>query len=95
MKITDEIIDKINLLYLKIGTYSGVAKEIGCAPSTVKKYIKKDYQFSNSVLIKKFNSIITPVQKEKFLNSNNWGEFCTLSDEEREEMKDLWEEMAI
>ena len=95
MKITNEIIDKINLLYLKIGTYSGVAKEIGCAPSTVKKYIKKDYQIPNNIPIKKFNSIITPVQREKFLGSNNWGEFCILSNEEREEMKELWEEMVI
>ena len=44
-KFSDEVIKKINELYVEIGTYSGVAKEIGCAPSTVKKYIQKDYSF--------------------------------------------------
>lgn len=38
----DDIIE-INEAYLRIGTYSGVAKELGYSPSTVKKYVQKDY----------------------------------------------------
>ena len=38
-RVTED--DKIlfNTLYLKLGTYSGVAKETGFSASTVKKYI--------------------------------------------------------
>lgn len=39
-KITQEQIDKMLTLYSQIGTYSGVAKELGIAASTVSKYIK-------------------------------------------------------
>lgn len=39
-KITQEQIDKMLILYSQIGTYSGVAKELGIAASTVSKYIK-------------------------------------------------------
>ena len=40
VKITQEQIDEMIKLYNEIGTYSGVAKEMGIAASTVSKYIK-------------------------------------------------------
>lgn len=39
-KITQEQIDQMLTLYSQIGTYSGVAKELGITASTVSKYIK-------------------------------------------------------
>ena len=42
-KISYEDIQTINELYLKIGTYSGVARELHIAPTTVKKYIIPNY----------------------------------------------------
>lgn len=43
MKITDKEILQINRLYKQLGTYAAVAREVGCAPSTVKKYIITDF----------------------------------------------------
>lgn len=43
-RVTPEEIKRINELYLQYGTYSAVAKEVGRAPSTVKKYIDLNYQ---------------------------------------------------
>lgn len=39
-KITPEEIEEMKRLYLQIGTYSGVAKAVGRAASTVKKYVE-------------------------------------------------------
>ena len=37
--VTQEMIKEINELYTEIKTYAGVARKIGIAPTTVKKYI--------------------------------------------------------
>ena len=42
-KVTPEEIKKMNELYLIYNTYTGVAKEVGRAPSTVKRYIDPNY----------------------------------------------------
>ena len=41
-RLTDNDILAIQECYSKIGTYSGVAKELGFSPSTVKKYVLLD-----------------------------------------------------
>lgn len=43
MKITDEIIEQINELYIKCGVKAQVAREIGCSAATVSKYIIPNY----------------------------------------------------
>lgn len=43
-RVTNEEIKRINELYLQYGTYSAVAKEVGRAPSTVKKYVDPNFQ---------------------------------------------------
>lgn len=43
-KITDEDVININKLYIKYGTYNGVANELGISPATVKKYIIPDFK---------------------------------------------------
>ena len=44
MKVSQDEIIKMNELYLEYGTYSAVAREVGRAPSTVKRYIDPNYQ---------------------------------------------------
>ena len=43
--VTDELIVKMNELYLSLGTYAGVSRALGGSPSptTVKKYIIPNY----------------------------------------------------
>ena len=43
MRVTQDEIIKMNELYLEYHTYAAVAKEVGRAPSTVKRYIDPDY----------------------------------------------------
>ena len=94
--ITEETKIKINELYLKIGTYSGVAKEIGCAPSTVKKYIIPDFVPQENIKKKVFNREDLPeFSTEGLKNVENWGSLCSLSEEEKNEIRELWKELVI
>lgn len=43
MRVTQDEIIKMNELYLEYHTYAAVAKEVGRAPSTVKRYIDPNY----------------------------------------------------
>lgn len=97
-QITQDQIIEINELYLQIGTYAGVSRAMGGrpAPSTVKKYIIPNY-------VSKENQKKTVFHKEEipsldsslFEDIYNWGDLCTLTDEEREEIVCLWDEMLI
>jgi len=96
MKITDEIKIQINNLYLKHGTYSAVAKEIGCAPTTVKKYIIPDYVPVAECEKKIFTNddIPTDLSMDKFLVTDNFGDLCVLEKYEDVEVVELWKEMS-
>lgn len=94
--ITEETKVRINELYLAIGTYSGVAKEIGCAPSTVKKYIIPNFVPQEKIKRKTFQREDLPeFSTEGLKNVENWGSLCSLSEEEKDEIKELWEELII
>ena len=93
--ITEETKVRINELYLQIGTYSGVAKEIGCAPSTVKKYIIPDFIPQEKIEKKIFQREDLPeFSTEGLKNVENWGSLCSLSEEEKNEIRELWKELV-
>ena len=51
-KVTEKEIIEINRLYKIYGTYSVVAREVGRAPSTVKKYVQAGYQIEETKKLK-------------------------------------------
>lgn len=97
-RISTEKIIEINEAYLKIGSYAGTARAVGVSPSTVKKYIKKDYVPANEV---KRIQIDTVAMKERLENYNISKEelekpyLLMLTDEEKEEIKEFWKELII
>lgn len=101
MKITPEIQEQINILYLKLKVKSAVAKEIGCSPATVSKYIipnfvppedRETYTFDGE--IGNSNSLIKELKK-----SDNVAlricELCLLSEEEKADLKKLQKEVYV
>lgn len=96
--VTPELVEKINELYLKIGSYAGVSRELGGSPSptTVKKYIIPNYISKENRKVKIFDKEISTIPPfEIFKNLDNWGELCILSEEEEKEIHILWEELSI
>jgi predicted transcriptional regulator len=96
--IDTEMIVQINELYKKIGTYAGVAREIGISATTVRKYVRDDYVAIADMKIKRAD--IGECRKI-IENYNLTAEILAdpllleLTDEEYEGMKELWEEIAI
>ena len=97
-KITNEDILRINELYYKHKTYAEVARQTGFAASTVKKYVDKNWEPVKVENIKRFDLVNLPNFYEVallFRGIENYGDLCVLSDEEKIEMKTLWEELAV
>lgn len=97
-KVTNEDILRINELYYKHKTYAEVARQTGFAASTVKKYIIKDWKPVEKKNIVKFDLADLPdfdSAAELFRGINNYGNLCILTEHELEQMKELWEELAI
>ena len=97
-KITTDMIKQINELYIQHKTYAAVAREMGIAASTVKKYVVADYVPLEQRKIKKFNAIYdlpAEFSTKMFDSVENFGELCVFSEEEAVEIVELWEELDI
>lgn len=97
MKVTQEEILQMNILYKELGTYAAVSREIGRAPSTVKKYIDPTFEIVDESKAICFNreDIPTSFSTEEFLKVENIGAMCVLSDEEWKELELLRKEITI
>lgn len=95
-KLTEEKIAKIQELYASLGTYAAVAREIGCAPTTVKKYVELG---ANKIIQPKVvvNFDVNSIPKFNplwFTPYKNLGAVCIYTEQELAEIKKLWEEMT-
>ena len=94
-KVTPEIIEQINELYLELGVKAQVARKIGLSASTVSKYIISDYkerkQTEKSVMTQ---DVSFPI--EDFMGEyGKMGYLCELSEDELEDLKKLQKEVLI
>lgn len=97
-KVTNEDILRINELYYKHKTYAEVARQTGFAASTVKKYVIPGWEPVKTDNIVRFDLVNLPNFFEVaplFRGVENYGDLCVLSEEEKEQMKSLWEELAV
>lgn len=97
-KVTNEDILRINELYYKHKTYAEVARQTGFAASTVKKYVIPNWEPTKTDNVIRFDLANLPNFSEAvkiFRGVTNYGDLCVLSDNEKEELKVLWEELAI
>lgn len=93
-RLSDEKIAEIRRLYAEIGIYSQVAKTVGCSPSTVKKYCVDEAAITVNKEVVKFSGIVPKVDDINltfFLDIRT--NLTTLTPDELEEMKGLWEEI--
>lgn len=98
-RLTAEDKVKINELYYTTKNYSAVARQLGFAPSTVKKYVIPDWKPQDKTEWRHFTHDMLPVfdhlSMEQFVGVHNYGDLCVLSDEEREEIRELWGELDL
>ena len=95
-KVTVEDIKLFNDLYYKHKTYAEVARQTGRSASTVSKYIDKNYVPVVQESVKRFDMSTMPeFTAERFVDIVNYGDLCVLSEEEKKEIVELWEELAV
>jgi hypothetical protein len=95
-KIETEDIKKINELYLQHKTYAAVGRIMQISPTTVKKYIIKDYMSETKIIKSKFEGVIKNINEISFPStSEEWVKWLLLSDEEWSELNDLKREILI
>ena len=91
----------INEAYLEIRTYAGTARKFGIASSTVKNHIIPGYVSQKEIEKNKkkfdFSTFVKPTVGFIYnvLEHNEIADLVCLSDEEKEEMKELWNEVAV
>jgi hypothetical protein len=97
-KVTNEDILRINELYYKHKVYAEVARQTGFSASTVKKYVIPNWAPVASKNIIRFDIAQLPnftSAAEIFRGVSNYGNLCTLTDYEKEEVEKLWEELPV
>ena len=95
-RVTNEDILRINEIYYKTHTYAETARQTGFSASTVKKYVIPNWSPIASEEIIKFDINQLPeFDTSCFVGIKNYGDLCVLTDQEKEEMKILWKELAV
>ena len=97
-KVTNEDILRINEIYYKTKVYAETARQTGFSASTVKKYVIPGWQPVTAENIQKFDENSLPhftKAVEIFRDLSNYGNLCVLTERESEEIKELWEELAV
>lgn len=92
--ITQKEIKEINRLYLQLKTYAAVARATGFSPATVKKYIIKDYAETDESNFIRFDRPLPEFDSSMF-RGDDWGALCLLSEEEEQEIRELWKELEV
>ena len=95
--VDNDLIIKMNELYLQIGTYAGVSRALGGSPSasTVKKYIVPRYKPQAEVTKISFSWDDVPKAKDIELKYSDFGDLCELAATEIAEIEKLWEELSV
>ena len=93
--ITKEKIKEINELFYILGVKAQVAREMGISASTVSKYIIEGYVPEEMIERKEIDLVEIRRRIEEFIPDVEKGFDLTLSEEEKEEVEELWKELNI
>ena len=94
-RITEEQKIQMNILYKRLGSYAAVAREIGCVASTVKRYIIDDFVEPEKVQQCLFVPAVLPELNLSLFSEKTFADLCVLTNEEKEEVRELWKEMLM
>ncbi len=95
-RVTADDIKLFNELYYKYKTFAAVARETGFTAATVSKYVDKGYKPLEQEKFLRFDRKMMPkFSGQAFRGVENYGELCVLSEEEQDEIHELWKELAV
>jgi hypothetical protein len=95
-RVTSEDILRMNEIYYKTHVFAEVARQTGFSASTVRKYVDTKWTPVVNENIKRFGIDDLPkFDISIFDGIDNYGELCVFTVYELEEIKELWEELAV
>jgi hypothetical protein len=95
-RVTSEDILRMNEIYYKTHVFAEVARQTGFSASTVRKYVDVNWKPIVSENVKRFNIDNLPkFDMSVFKDVDNYGDLCVLTERELDEVKELWEELAV
>lgn len=94
-KVQQADIERMLELYCQLGTYAAVAREVGFSASTVRKYILENQVITPPAAVELFDTakLNSEIDYTMFLVPN-WGDLCVLTNDEKNEVEQLWKELA-
>lgn len=95
-RVTSEDILHMNEIYYKTRVFAEVARQTGFSASTVRKYVDTKWKPVEQKNIKRFTLELLPeFDRSIFKETDNYGDLCVLSEHEQQEIRELWEELAV
>ena len=96
-KVSVDDIRQMNEIYYECKNYAETARRTGWSASTVRNYIDKNFSPVLEDKIHRFNpdTEMPEFSTTMFEGVENLGDLCVLSDEEKIEIVQLWEEIVL
>lgn len=92
-RVTQDDIRSFNELYFKTKNFSEVARITGFSAGTVRKYVDRNWKPVDETKIVRFSGDVPSIDFELFSGVAGFGELCVLSEEENNEIIELWKEL--
>lgn len=95
-RVTNEDIKLFNEIYYKTKSYAETARQTGWSAGTVSKYVDKNYTPAAPTDIIRIDISILPTEfNTDIFSIPNLGELCELTEDEKEDLPNLWKELAL
>lgn len=95
-RVTSEDILRMNEIYYKTRVFAEVARQTGFSASTVRKYVDVNWKPVELDKIIKFDLNNLPeFDTTPFKHIDDYGAICILDDEEIDQIRELWKELAV
>lgn len=95
-RVTNEDIKLFNEIYYKTKSYAETARQTGWSAGTVSKYVDKNYTPAAPTDIIRVDISILPTEfNTDIFNISNLGDLCELTEDEKEDLPNLWKELAL
>ena len=95
-RVTSEDILRMNEIYYKTRVFAEVARQTGFSASTVRKYVDVNWKPVELDKIIKFDLNNLPeFDTIPFKHVSDYGAMCILDDEEIDQIRELWKELAV
>ena len=95
-RVTSEDILRMNKIYYQTHVFAEVARQTGFSASTVRKYVDVNWKPVELDKIIKFDLNNLPeFDTTPFKHVSDYGAMCILDDEEIDQIRELWKELAV